>query len=148
MKWTMILLYGLVLGLCLVALQFFQYKLILLRNAEQWYIGLIALFFMVSGIWAGRKLSRNKQPVIPDAATSPEIQARCEQEVADKFGITRRELEVLELVAQGLSNQEIADRLFVSLNTVKTHTSNVFSKLDARRRTEAIRKAKAAGLLP
>ena len=62
-------------------------------------------------------------------------------------GLTPRELEVLQLIAQGLSNQEIADRLFLSLNTVKTHTSNVFSKLDVQRRTQAIQKAKELGLL-
>jgi ATP/maltotriose-dependent transcriptional regulator MalT len=62
-------------------------------------------------------------------------------------GISKREYEVLELMAQGLSNQEIAEKLFVSLNTVKTHTSNLFVKLDAKRRTQAIQKAKELGLI-
>ncbi|MDZ7343234.1 MAG: response regulator transcription factor, partial [candidate division KSB1 bacterium] len=65
-----------------------------------------------------------------------------------RLGISKREYEVLELIAQGLSNQEIAKKLFISLNTVKTHSSNLFLKLDARRRTEAIRRAKELRLLP
>ena len=147
MKWTSLLLYGLVLGLSLAALQFFRYKLIVLEHAEQWYVGLVALLFTALGIWAGNKLTRNKRT--PPAAAPPErdIPFQPREEILEKLGITPREYEVLELVAQGLSNQEIADRLFVSLNTVKTHASNVFSKLDAQRRTQAIQKAQTLGLL-
>ena len=144
MKWANILLYGLVLGLLLAALQFFQYRLVVMEHAEEWYIGLIALLFTGLGIWAGGKLTRKKpaddSPVVTTAF-------RPKEEVLEKLGITPREMEVLELIALGLSNQEIADQLFVSLNTVKTHTSNVLSKLDAQRRTQAIQKAKELGLL-
>ncbi len=148
MKWTSILLYGLVLGLSLAALQFFQYKLIVLEHAEHWYIGLVALLFTAVGIWAGNKLTRKKQASFPAAPPENEAAGHSKGEMLQRMGITPRELEVLELVAQGLSNQEIADRLFVSLNTVKTHASNIFGKLDAQRRTQAIQKAKALGLLP
>jgi len=144
MKWTSLLLYGFVLGLSLAALQFFRYKLIVLEHAEQWYVGLVALLFTALGIWAGNKLTRHKRTVPP----AEEAPFRPREEALEKLGITPREYEVLELVAQGLSNQEIADRLFVSLNTVKTHASNVFGKLDAQRRTQAIQKAKTLGLLP
>lgn len=146
MKWTSILLYGLVLGLLLAALHFMQYRLVVLKHAEQWYTGLIAFMFMILGIWAGKKLIRTKHPAPHDGPPAPPF--RPKEEVLEKLGITPREFEVLELIAQGLTNQEIADRLYVSLNTVKTHTSNVFSKLDAQRRTQAIQKAKALGLLP
>jgi ATP/maltotriose-dependent transcriptional regulator MalT len=130
----------------LAALQFFQYRLIVLQHAEQWYIGLIALLFTGVGIWAGKKLTQKKPPApAAELFSSPPFLPPAE--VLEKLGITPREFEVLELIAQGLSNQEIANRLFVSLNTVKTHTSNVFSKLDAQRRTQAIQKAKALGLL-
>jgi ATP/maltotriose-dependent transcriptional regulator MalT len=64
------------------------------------------------------------------------------------LGITRREMEVLELIAQGMSNQEIAAKLFVSENTVKTHLSRVFDKLGAKRRTQAVQMGKEMGLLP
>ncbi|MBK7939937.1 MAG: response regulator transcription factor [Lewinellaceae bacterium] len=147
MKWMTLLLYGVVLGLCLASLQFFQYKLLVLEHAERWYIGLIALLFLVFGIWAGKKLTRPKEQLMSGERPEPPQPDQPREKVLEDLGITPRELEVLELVARGLSNQEIADHLFVSLNTVKTHTSNVFNKLDAQRRTQAIQKAKALGLL-
>ncbi len=148
MKWTTILLYGAALGLMLAALQFFQYRLMVLKNAEQWYIGLIALLFTALGIWAGGKWTR-KKPLLPlaEASGMPALFLPAKQ-TSEKLNFTQRELEVLELMAQGLSNQEIAEKLYVSLNTVKTHASKVFAKLDAQRRTQAIQKAKALGLLP
>ncbi|MCB9305819.1 MAG: response regulator transcription factor [Lewinellaceae bacterium] len=147
MKWTAILMYGLVLGLLLAALQFFQYKLVVMEHADQLYIGLIAVLFTVVGIWAGRKLTAKKTHPDPSRSNGTGADLRPKPEILEHLGITPREMEVLELVAQGLSNQEIADRLFVSLNTVKTHASNVFGKLDAQRRTQAIQKAKELGLL-
>ena len=99
------------------------------------------MLFTGLGIWAGLKLTRRKVVIAtPDfQRNEPELQ---------RLGISKREYEVLELIAQGLSNQEIAEKLFVSLNTVKTHSSNLFMKLEARRRTEAIRRAKELRLLP
>ncbi len=147
-KWITLLLYGAALGLLLAALQFFQYRLIVLKNAEQWYIGLIALLFTAVGIWAGGKWTQKKEPIsLPTESVVQEVLLLPPKQIAEKHNFTLRELEVLELIAQGLSNQEIADQLFVSLNTVKTHTSKVFAKLDAQRRTQAIQKAKALGLL-
>jgi two-component system, NarL family, response regulator LiaR len=150
MKWK-ILLYGVVLGLLLAVLQYFQYRWIILDNALEWYFGLIALLFTAVGIWAGGKLTTGKKA----EARAPE---RLEvsnpndfipnSKMLERLNITPREYEALTLVAQGLSNREIADRMYVSLNTVKTHTSNVFSKLDAQRRTQAVSKAKELGLLP
>lgn len=143
--WTTIgsvALYGIALGLLLTAFQFMRYRMIVLNHAQEFYLGLIALLFMIVGIWAGRRLTGKSDPPAPPtpaADASPEL---------EKLGITPREYEVLQLMAQGLSNQEIAGRLFVSLNTVKTHISNVFSKLDAQRRTQAIQRAKEIGLLP
>lgn len=146
-KWGIFILYGLSLGLLLAALQFFQYRLLVLQHAEQWYVGLVALLFTAVGIWAGRKLTRKKTLLSADGTFDGVSPFRPKEDVLEKLGITPREFEVLELIAQGLSNQEIANRLFISLNTVKTHTSNVLSKLDAQRRTQAIQKAKALGLL-
>ncbi|MBX2893001.1 MAG: response regulator transcription factor [Saprospiraceae bacterium] len=147
MKWTTIFLYGLALGLLLAALHFFQYRLLVLEHAEEWYVGLVAILFTALGIWAGKKLTRRKMPTHITQVLTAAPALPPQEKVLEKLGITPREMEVLQLIAQGLTNQEIADRLFVSLNTIKTHTSNVFAKLDAQRRTQAIQKAKALGLL-
>lgn len=141
--WVNILLYGLSLGLLLAALQFSQFRLLTFGDAEEWYIALVAVLFAVLGIWAGRKLAKKKNRL--PAFSAPPFQPK--EEVLEKLGITPRELEVLEQMAKGLSNQEIAEKLFVSLNTVKTHSSNVFSKLGVQRRTQAIQQAKELGLL-
>jgi ATP/maltotriose-dependent transcriptional regulator MalT len=93
------------------------------------------------GIWAGLRLTRPK--IIRDSGPFTVDEANLE-----KLGISKREYEVLELMAAGLSNQEIAEKLFVSTSTVKTHVSNVLAKLDARRRTQAIQQAKELGLIP
>jgi NarL family two-component system response regulator LiaR len=143
--WSNILIYGLSLGLLLAALQVFQYRWVYIKNASEWYTGLIAVLFMVIGIWAGQKIIRKK--ATPDTIAPTPVFQTSEAAMA-KFGITPRELEVLQLIALGHSNQEIADQLFVSLNTIKTHISNVLAKLDAERRTQAIQKAKTLGLLP
>ncbi|HYG19004.1 MAG TPA: response regulator transcription factor, partial [Ohtaekwangia sp.] len=95
------------------------------------------------GVWAGFRLTRRKNepaPVIPGSPAPDEERLK-------QAGISKREYEVLELMATGCSNQEIADKLFVSLNTVKTHTSNLFIKLDVKRRTQAIQKAKDLHLI-
>lgn len=141
--WVNILLYGLSLGLLLAALQFSKYRLLTFGNAEAWYTGLVALLFAVLGIWAGRQLTRKTKPNVPKNEPS----FRPKAALLEQLGITPRELEVLEQMALGLSNQEIADKLFVSLNTIKTHSSNVFSKLGVQRRTQAIQRAKSLGLL-
>ena len=137
--------YGLSLGLLLVALQAIQYKWMFEKSATEWYIGVIALLFTILGIWAGDKFKRNKSLPLKIA---PEAFDKTAEAAMLKIGITPRELEVLQLMTLGHSNQEIADQLFVSLNTVKTHISNLLSKLDADRRTQAIQKAKTLGLLP
>jgi len=143
--WSDILLYGLALGLLLVSLQFLQYKWVFVKNSVEWYVGVIALLFTVLGIWAGTRFVR-KKTIIVEVPIVEKFQSS--EDAIVKIGLTPRELEVLQLMAQGLSNQEIADQLFVSLNTIKTHISNVLSKLEAERRTQAIQKAKALKILP
>ena len=116
-------------------LKFVEYKFVIRDIPLEFYIGSVAVMFTALGIWAGLRLTRPK--VI-------EISGPFERNEANlkSTGISRREFEVLELIAAGLSNQEIAGRLFVSTSTVKTHVSNVLAKLDASRRTEAIANAK------
>lgn len=145
-----ILLYGLILGASLFLIQYMQYRLVFMQHTESLYTGIVAALCCVAGIWAGITLTRRWQGQ-PAAIPPPEMQetstfTRDEAALA-RFNITPRELEVLKLIAQGLSNQEIAEKLYLSLNTVKTHTSNVFAKLDVQRRTQAIQKAKESGLL-
>jgi two-component system, NarL family, response regulator LiaR len=136
-----ILIYGVALAALTGVLKFIEYRFFVRDLSLEFYLGLVAILFAGLGVWAGLRLTRRKVVVAnPDfKLNEPELQ---------RLGISKREYEVLELMAQGLSNQEIADKLFVSLNTVKTHSSNLFMKLDARRRTQAVRRAKEFGLLP
>lgn len=136
-----VFLYGVLLAVLLVVLRVTEYNFYIKRLSIEFYIGLVAIFFTALGIWVGLKLTRKKV-----------IMVRSEfvfnQKAQEQRGISKRELEVLELMAQGLANQEIADKLFVSLNTVKTHSANIFSKLEVNRRTQAIQKAKQLSLIP
>jgi ATP/maltotriose-dependent transcriptional regulator MalT len=115
------------------------------------YVGAIAVIFTALGIWLALKLTR---PKIERVVVEKEIYIEKAREFVfnetamARLGISKRELEVLQLMAEGLSNAEIANRLFVSLNTIKTHASNLFFKLDASRRTQAIEKAKSLCLIP
>ena len=136
-----VLIYGLAMAALLGLLKYLEYSFVVRDIPFEFYIGVIAVMFAVLGIWIGRRLTRVKVVV-----STPDFQL--DDSALKRLGISRREYEVLELIADGLSNQEIADKLFVSTSTVKTHTSNLFAKLDARRRTQAIQKAKELRLLP
>ena len=137
-----ILLYGLLLAGLTGLLQFLEYRYFVRDLSVEFYVGMIALFFTGLGIWVGLKLTRKNKSAQP--ATS---HLSDPAELLEQHSITQREFEVLELMAKGHSNQEIADQLFVSLNTVKTHSSNLFSKLDVKRRTQAVQRAKELGIL-
>jgi two-component system, NarL family, response regulator LiaR len=144
-----ILLYGLLAGGLIALLKFVEYRYLVLTHSVEIYGGLIAALFAALGIWLGVTLTGRPERVVvkevevPAASTFVADPARREA-----LGITRRELEILELMAAGLSNKEIADRIFVSENTVKTHASRLFDKLGAKRRTQAINTAKGTGLIP
>ncbi len=125
-------------------LKFLEYRLFVRDLSLEFYIGIIALFCTAIGVWAGLRLTRPRKVLVPVSSDNFQLN----EALLAQTGISKREYEVLELMAKGLSNQEIAERLFVSLNTVKTHTSNLFVKLDAKRRTQAIQKAKEKGLIP
>jgi DNA-binding NarL/FixJ family response regulator len=152
-----ILLYGILGGVLIAVLQLVEYRYLVLEHSLEIYGGIIALVFSGLGIWLGLKLTRTREKVVvrevpvevpvevrvPVAAPFERNEARREQ-----LGITARELDILEAMAAGLSNREIAERLFVSENTVKTHAARLFEKLSARRRTQAVQLAKEAGLIP
>lgn len=136
-----IILYGLSLAVLIFFLKFIEYRFLVRDLSMEFYVGAVAIFFTVLGVWAGLKLTRKKTIII----TNPAFQF--DQKRLDSVGISKREYEVLELMAKGLSNQQIADKLFVSLNTVKTHSSNLFLKLEVSRRTQAVQKAKELQLI-
>lgn len=149
-----ILAYGLLLGLLTGLLKWLEYRFIISTHAFEIYAGIIALLFTILGAWLGSKLitpKKEKEIVVVEKLVTVNVPEpaffECDRQEIEKRGISARELEVLQLVADGLSNQEIADKLFVSLNTVKTHTSNLFIKLEVSRRTQAIQKAKALRII-
>jgi DNA-binding CsgD family transcriptional regulator len=136
-----VILYGLSMAALLGLLRFLEYRFIVRDIPFEFYVGVVAVMFTVLGVWVGRRLTRVRLvPVGPDFER--------DDEALKSLGISKREFEVLELIAGGLSNQEIAEKLFVSTSTIKTHTSNLFAKLDARRRTQAIQRAKELRILP
>jgi DNA-binding CsgD family transcriptional regulator len=146
-----VLIYGLIGGILITVLQWSEYRFLVIEHSFEIYGGLTALIFAVLGIWLGIKLTGTRQKVIVREVSVPvpvEQSFLPDEKRRDDLGITRRELEVLELMAQGMSNREIAQKLFVSENTVKTHSSRVFDKLGAKRRTQAVQLGKEFGLLP
>jgi DNA-binding NarL/FixJ family response regulator len=144
-----ILLYGISGGVLIVALKLTEYRFLVVEHSVEIYVGLVAALFAGLGIWLGLTLTRKKPAVlikeVPAQSARPFI---ADQARVDQFGITARELEILGLIAAGLSNREIATHLFVSENTVKTHSSRIFDKLGAKRRTQAVQIGKTARLIP
>lgn len=139
-----ILLYGLALAVLIFGLKILEYRYIMRDLSIEFYMGVIAVAFTILGVWAGLKLVRPKKVIVE----KPITEFRLNEAMLHQLGLSKREHEVLELMAHGYSNQEIADRLFISLNTVKTHTANIFIKLDVKRRTQAVQKAKSLALIP
>ena len=143
------LIYGLCGGVLIVVLRVIEFRFLIVQHSIEIYGGLIAAMFAGLGIWLGLKLTKKKEVVVVKEVLIPSTQPfTLNEERLKDLGITRRELEILELIAQGLSNREIADKLFVSENTVKTHSSRLFDKLSARRRTQAVQIGKEMGLIP
>jgi NarL family two-component system response regulator LiaR len=144
-----VLIYGLIGGMLIAVLKLTEYRFLVIEHSIEIYGGLTAAIFAVLGIWLGLKLTGRHQRMVmkevPVPAGKPFI---ADERKREDLGITRRELEILELIAQGMSNREIAEKLYVSENTVKTHSSRVFDKLGARRRTQAVQMGKEFGLLP
>lgn len=121
-----------------------EYRFFVRDFSLEFYVGVVAVLFTALGVWVGLRLTRKKTAFVVMPAGAFVLNEAALKET----GISPREHDVLDAMARGLSNQEIADKLFVSLNTVKTHTSNLFVKLDVKRRTQAIQKGKSMGLIP
>lgn len=141
--------YGLCGGVLIVALKLIEFRFLVVDHMIEIYGGLIAVIFAGLGIWLGFKSNRKKEVLIIKEVPAPSSRpfAVNEERLRD-LGITKRELEILALIAKGMSNREIAEKLFVSENTVKTHSSRLFDKLSAKRRTQAVQIGKEIGLIP
>ena len=143
------LLYGSMGGILIAALKWSEYRFLVIEHSVEVYGGLIAVTFTVLGIWLGFKLTRTAHTIPETQLIAPAVESAFPvKRKRTDLSITARELEILELIAHGMSNREIAERLYVSENTVKTHSSRVFSKLGAKRRTQAVQLGKEFGLLP
>jgi DNA-binding CsgD family transcriptional regulator len=148
-----IFLYGIIGGILVAALRWSEYRFLVIDHSIEIYSGLIAATFAAVGIWLGLKLTRKQEKIVvkevPVRVQVHRVEPFCPDEAKrEELAITPREMEILVLIAQGMSNREIAEKLFVSENTVKTHSSRVFDKLGARRRTQAVQLGKEFGLLP
>ncbi|MBC7948939.1 MAG: winged helix-turn-helix transcriptional regulator [Chitinophagaceae bacterium] len=145
------IIYSISLALLLFLLKWLELRFLIFDHSFEIYVGFIALIFTGLGIWLALKLSR---PKIKTVVVEKEVYVtRNENFVLDttlvsRLELSKRELEILSLLAQGHSNQEIATKLFVSLSTVKTHLQNLFEKLDVKRRTQAVEKARSLSLIP
>jgi DNA-binding CsgD family transcriptional regulator len=143
------IIYGLCGGVLIVGLKLIEFRFLVVEHSIEIYGGLIALLFAALGIWLGLKLTKKKEVLVVKEVPVPTSQPfALNAERLKDLGITKRELEILELIAQGMSNREIAEKLFVSENTVKTHSSRLFDKLSAKRRTQAVQIGKELGLIP
>jgi NarL family two-component system response regulator LiaR len=144
--WPNMVLYGLSGGALITLLKLSEYRFLVVEHSLEIYGGLVAAIFSALGIWLGLTLTRKKAAArqAPPGGGSFEP----DKQRISQLSITPRELEILGLIAAGLSNREIAERLFVSESTVKTHSSRVFDKLGAKRRTQAVQLGKEARLIP
>jgi NarL family two-component system response regulator LiaR len=144
-----VLLYGLCGGLLIAGLKYIEYRFLVVEHSLEIYGGLIALVFATVGIWLGLTLTRKEEVVVvrevPVPAQTPFVR---NDATVTQLGITPREMDILEHIASGKSTREIAAALFVSENTVKTHCSRLFDKLNVGRRTQAIAEGKRLGLIP
>jgi two-component system, NarL family, response regulator LiaR len=145
--------YGACGGILIVAMRFVEYRFLVLQHSVEIYGALVAAGFAALGIWLGRTIT-GRQVVVREVPVEVKVEVPTpagpfipDAARIEALGLTPRELDVLRLMADGLSNREMADRLCVSENTVKTHASRVFDKLGASRRTQAVQLAKRQGLL-
>lgn len=136
--WKTVVIYGAALAAASFALEWMEYEYLVRSHAPEFYVVAIAAGFTALGLWAGRRLTE-KIPPRPFVKNADALRA---------LGVTAREYEVLALLAEGCANKEIARRLEVSPNTVKTHLGRLYAKLEVERRTRAIAKAKELALIP
>jgi len=145
------IIYSISLALLLFLLKWLELRFIIFDHSFEIYIGFIALIFTGLGIWLAVKLSK---PKIETRVVEKEVYVNRKENfvlnssLIARLELSKRELEILDLLAKGLSNQEIASTLFISLSTVKSHIQNLFEKLDVKRRIQAVEKARRLNLIP
>jgi NarL family two-component system response regulator LiaR len=145
------IIYSISLAFLLFLLKWLELRFIIFDHSFEIYIGFIAVIFTTLGIWLALKLSKPKIKTVvveKEVFVSRDENFILDRSVVSELELSKRELEILSLLAQGHSNQEIAGKLFVSLSTVKTHLQNLFEKLDVKRRTQAVEKARRLNLIP
>jgi DNA-binding CsgD family transcriptional regulator len=153
-----VVLYGLTLAVLAALMTWAKHRFLIMEDAGEIYGLIIGITFTCVGVWMGLKLSTPKtivrtETVVQTETIIKEVPVHVHEKIGSdpvrlaKLKISQRELEVLQYLAQGLSNDEIAGQMFVSQNTVKTHLSNLYFKLDAKRRTQAVERARAWGLI-
>jgi NarL family two-component system response regulator LiaR len=150
------IIYSISLAFLLFLLKWLELRFIIFDHSFEIYIGLIAIIFTLLGIWLALKLSKPKQDnyrvetivVEKEVYVTRAPNFTPDTTLISQLELSKRELEILNLMAQGHSNDEIAAKLFISLSTVKTHNQNLFVKLDVKRRTQAIEKARRLNLIP
>jgi two-component system, NarL family, response regulator LiaR len=146
-----ILVYCVSMALVLFLIKWLEAHFIVFNYRLDFFIGAIAILFAVLGIWLALKLVKPKVETIlieREVYVDRPAQVEINQDEIVRLGISKREMDVLNLMAAGLSNEEIAEKLFIGLNTVKTHSSNIFLKLDVKRRTQAVETAKRLNIIP
>jgi len=145
------ILYGIALAAIIFAIRWLEMRYVLADDQVDAYVGIIAVLFTGLGIWLALKL---RKPKVETVVIEKEIHLASPSEFVlneaevKRLNLSKRELEVLQLMADGLSNQEIADKLFVSLNTIKTHSAQVFEKMEVKRRTQAVDLGKKLNIIP
>ena len=143
-------LYGFLIAILVFALKWLQWKFLIIDNSIEIYVGIIAVLFMLLGIWIANQLSKPQVQTVfieKEVVLEPLSAPIVNETELQKLNLSTREYEVLQLLAQGYSNAEIAERLFLSLSTIKTHVSNLFVKMDVKSRTQAIEKAKRLNII-
>lgn len=144
------ILYAISLAALLLLMKVLEWRMVVMDHTFELYAGIIAILFTGLGIWLANKVSRPK-PLTVIVEKQVYVKGGEFVQNQNELALTclsKRELEVLQLMADGLSNQQIAEHLFVSLNTIKTHASKIFEKLEVRRRTQAIETARRLSLIP
>jgi NarL family two-component system response regulator LiaR len=145
LKTRHITLYAALLAVLACTLKWLEWKFLIINNSLDIYIGLIAVFFTALGVWVASQLVKFKVKTViveKEVYINPSIDTPINDAELQKLQLSNREYEVLQLLTKGYSNAEIAESLFLSLSTVKTHASNLFYKMDVKSRTQAIEKAK------
>jgi DNA-binding CsgD family transcriptional regulator len=140
--------YGLAGGVLIVVPTLTEYRFLVVERSVEIYAALVAAIFAALGIWLGLTLTRTREVVVVKEVPAPDPPFVVDVAKVRELGITPREMEILELIARGMSTREIAAALFVSENTVKTHASRLFDKLGVNRRIKAVETARALRLIP